>query len=102
MIGGELIHQLHPDTVLEVYRNQIPYIGRVVEFVARHFGLSPNEGAHNTLFAATSPIVRGRGHDYGGAYVEPIGRIVRPKAGGDNPLSARQMWETSERAVAAM
>lgn len=97
-----LLHLRPTETVLEVYRKEIPYIGRLIEFVARHFGLSPSEGAHNTLYTATSPIVRSRQADYGGAYVEPLGRIVRAKAGGDDPLSARRMWETSERAVQAM
>lgn len=59
-------------------------------------------GAYNSLFAATSPIVKERHQDFAGAYLTPVGKITKPGGGGDNAETARDCWETSERAILAM
>lgn len=95
-------NHLSSETVLKTYKDEIPIIGWLIAFCIKTFGLTPAEGALNPLFAATSPLVKSRGREFGGAYLEPVGKLVKPKAGGDDPFKAKQLWESSERAVQAM
>ncbi|KAG9037537.1 hypothetical protein FRB95_005119 [Tulasnella sp. JGI-2019a] len=60
------------------------------------------KGAYTTLFAAASPVVKDRKKEFAGAYLKPLGVIATPKKETLDPVIARDLWETSERAVAAM
>ncbi|KAG9027323.1 hypothetical protein FRB95_007868 [Tulasnella sp. JGI-2019a] len=79
-----------------------PILGRLVVTLSGLFFLPPSKGAWNTLFAATSARVKAKSREYAGAYLAPVGVVKIPKLGGDDPVAARDLWETSERAVVAM
>ncbi|KAG8991450.1 hypothetical protein FRB94_005323 [Tulasnella sp. JGI-2019a] len=80
-----------------------PILGRIAMAISNLFFVSPYKGAWNTLFAATSARVRANRAELAGAYLVPVGIIKVPKMGdGDFVVAARDLWETSQRAVAAM
>ncbi|KAG8864655.1 hypothetical protein FRB96_005160 [Tulasnella sp. 330] len=64
--------------------------------------LSPQEGAFNSLFAATSPVVRAKKSTYAGAYLNPFGVLKEPSPEAKDPVAARDLWETSERTISEM
>lgn len=66
------------------------------------FGSAPHEGAYTSLFAATSPKVKQERPQYAGAYLTPVGVITQPSKEARDPQAAKDLWETTERIVAAM
>lgn len=64
--------------------------------------LPQHMGAYTNLFAAASPAVRERRSQFAGAYLVPVGVIQAPREPGEDPTAAKDLWETSERAVAAL
>lgn len=63
------------------------------------FILTPEWGSYTSLFAATSPIVRANPEKYKGAYLVPYGKIGKPNANARNEQFAKDLWETSEKAL---
>ncbi|KAI0048695.1 NAD-P-binding protein [Auriscalpium vulgare] len=63
--------------------------------------ITPTEGAHTTLFAATSKTVLAERAKFKGAYLEPFGRVVQPvrREVADRAL-ATTLWETTEKIAA--
>ena len=55
-----------------------------------------------SVFAAASPEVRKRAEEFKGAYLMPVGKITKPSADAQNPQLARDLWETSEKQLAAL
>lgn len=64
--------------------------------------LSPREGAFNSLYAATSPVIRAERSTYSGAYLNPVGAVAEPGSEAKDPVAAQDLWETSEREVLQM
>lgn len=64
----------------------------------------PFQSAYTPVFAATSPFVKFRRKEFAGAFLMPIGIISDDKvsASAKDAVAARELWATSERAVAAM
>jgi len=58
--------------------------------------LSPLDGALTTIFAAAHPEVWERKDLYGGAYVEPYGRVVQASEDARDPVLAANLWKFSE------
>lgn len=65
-------------------------------------GITPAEGAYNSLFAATSLTVRDDKKLYAGAYLTFVGVISKPSQAASDPLAARDLWETSEKVIKEM
>ena len=43
--------------------------------------VGPEVGAYTNVFAAAAPVVKREREKYGGGYVLPIGRVVKPTVG---------------------
>jgi len=69
--------------------------------ILRLFTLPPDQGAWTSLFAAASPAVRSNVEIYKGAYVVPYSKPVEPNANAGNPQLAKDLWESSEAALAS-
>ncbi|KAI6004396.1 NAD(P)-binding protein [Pisolithus orientalis] len=54
------------------------HLSPLVGFMVSPFAAAPEHGAYNTVFAATAPVVRKEQEKYGGGYLAPVGRLVRP------------------------
>lgn len=80
------------------------WIGFLMFYLMKLTGqlLTPVQGAYTTLFAATAPRVRDDRKKYGGAYLVPYGGVAEPKKVANDPVAARDLWETSGRVVSAM
>lgn len=65
----------------------------------RIFTIPAENGAYTSLFAAASPAVRVEPEKYKGAYLVP-GKIGKPSANAQNPQLAKDLWESSEKALA--
>ena len=61
--------------------------------------MDPQQGALNTLFAATNPQVWEEREKFGGAYLVPHGQIEEPVGNGANDELAEELWETCEKVV---
>lgn len=64
--------------------------------------VTPAQGAHTTLFAATSNKVQFDKRKYAGTYLLPFGEVTEPSKEAKDPVAARELWETSERVVKEM
>ncbi|KAG8865613.1 hypothetical protein FRB98_005382 [Tulasnella sp. 332] len=66
--------------------------------------LTPAQGAYTTLFAATSPKISDDAdwRRYAGAYLTPFAVITEPLKEANDPVAARDMWETTERVISQM
>ena len=81
-----------------------PLIGPMWAAVLALFFATPSRGAHSTVFAAASPVVRANRTLYKGAYVAPDelhgGRISKPPNAKANDAGlAEELWLTTERVV---
>lgn len=59
------------------------------------------EGAYTGAFAAASPVVQALPGKYKGQYLVPVGKIQKPAVNAQNPQFAKDLWESSEKALAA-
>ena len=41
----------------------------------------PDVGAYTSVFAAVAPVVKREGEKYGGGYIMPVGKVVKPTVG---------------------
>lgn len=67
--------------------------------ILRAFTIVVDQGAWTGLFAAASPIVRADPEKYKGAYLVPFGKIEQASADARNPQLAKDLWESSEKAL---
>lgn len=68
--------------------------------ILRLFTVTPDQGARTSLFAAASPTVRANPGAHKGAYVVPYGKVEQPNANARNSQLAKDLWESSEVALA--
>jgi NAD(P)-dependent dehydrogenase (short-subunit alcohol dehydrogenase family) len=103
LFTDELIHQLkgravtvnalHPGGVAtNIFSTDFSIFGPLFKWIVSWFTLTPEDGADNTIYLATSPEVEGVTGKY----------FVEREAVSSSPLSydedlARQLWEVSER-----
>jgi len=79
------------------------WIGRwVVTPIVAYTGLTVPQGGWTTVFAATAPIVKAEKAKYAGAYLTPYNVITEPSKEAQDPVAARDLWETSERLCSEM
>ncbi len=63
------------------------------------FSMTPGQGAYTSLFAATSPLVHKEKRKYAGGYLIPYGELQEPSEETNDPVAARDLWESSDRIV---
>ena len=86
------VNAVHPGHVAtDIWKNDFSFIGPALKWVTGLFSLSPEEGADNSIYLASSPEVDGVTGKY----------FVKREAVPSSPLSynedvARQLWEVSE------
>lgn len=90
-----MVNALHPGGVAtNIFSTDFGIFGPLFKWLISWFTLTPEQGADNTVYLATSPEVEGVTGKY----------FVRREAVHSSPLSydadlARQLWEVSERLV---
>lgn len=60
---------------------------------------TPDEGSYHTLWAATAKKVREFPQDYGGKYMEPIGKPASSHAITDDSAQLRALWSTTSEDI---
>lgn len=86
------------DGVLNDVRSQPPIISHIFTMVIRALWAAPSRGALTSIFAATAPVVRDQPQLYGGAYLQPPGKLGRPPNADARSLElAEELWDTTER-----
>ena len=86
------VNALHPGHVAtDIWRNDFSFIGPALKKVMGMFALTPEEGADNTIYLASSPDVAGVTGKY----------FVKREPAQSSPLSydedlAKRLWEISE------
>jgi NAD(P)-dependent dehydrogenase (short-subunit alcohol dehydrogenase family) len=91
--GHVTVNALHPGRVgTDIFKTDFSILGGPLKWVIERISLTPEQGADNTVFLASSPDVEGVTGKY----------FVRRNAVPSAPLSyddnlARQLWETSEK-----
>ncbi|KZP08215.1 NAD(P)-binding protein [Athelia psychrophila] len=73
-----------------------------ISFLARLLFQPVERSGYNSAFVAASPDVRARAAEFKGAYIVPIGKIAKPSADARKPQLALELWETSEKQLAAI
>lgn len=71
-------------------------IGAIFAWFSEHFFTTPTNGAYNSVFAASAPVVRANPEKYKGAYLRPIGVISTPGKDGVKTDLAKELWRTTE------
>jgi len=90
---GVTVNAVHPGHVAtDIWKNDFSFIGPALKWVTGLFSLSPEEGADNSIYLASSPEVEGITGKY----------FVKREAASTTPLScdegvAQQLWEVSEK-----
>lgn len=86
------VNALHPGHVAtDIWRTEFSFVGPALKRVMGLFALSPEEGADNTIYLASSPDVEGVTGKY----------FVKREAAESSPLTydedlAKRLWEISE------
>ncbi|EIN08062.1 NAD(P)-binding protein [Punctularia strigosozonata HHB-11173 SS5] len=63
-------------------------------WVPKVFGASPDKGCHNSLFAATAPVVRAEAEKYKNSYLTPVGKLVEPSNEARKEDARIQVWNS--------
>jgi len=83
---------LHPGIVkTDIKQNHLAW-----KLVAHVFGVEPERGTYNTLFAGASKQIAQRREEYKGKYIEPIGIVVPPAAPALINANSEALWRTTE------
>ncbi|KAI0804590.1 NAD-P-binding protein [Irpex lacteus] len=93
------VMSLHPGNV-NTFSHVSPY-PRITEILMRLLFLSPDVGSYTSVFAAASPDVDGD-ERYKGGYLRPIARLEEASAQANDPILARELWETTEKVIAEL
>jgi len=82
---------IHPGVVNTGLVSDLPFVKRFIVWITTPGGLlTPQEGAHNQVWAATMPDVKT------GAYYEPVGKLgARSEYSNDTKL-AQRLWDWTE------
>lgn len=87
------VNALHPGHVAtNIFRNDFSFIGPALKWVMGLFSLTPEEGADNTVFLATSPEVKGMTGQY---FVKREAVRSSPRTYDEN--LATKLWQISEK-----
>jgi NAD(P)-dependent dehydrogenase (short-subunit alcohol dehydrogenase family) len=87
------VNALHPGRVAtDIFKANTPILGLIAKWIMARFSITPEAGADNTIFLATSTEVEGVTGKY----------FVKHDAVLSSPLSydenlARQLWDVSEK-----
>jgi NAD(P)-dependent dehydrogenase (short-subunit alcohol dehydrogenase family) len=87
---------LHPGHVAtDMWKTNFPVVGPALKWVMSFFALTPEQGADNTIYLASSPVVEGTTGEY---FIkrEP----ARSSAMSYDEELARRLWKTSENLTA--
>ena len=93
---GVTVNVLHPGHVAtDIWKTSVPVIGPVLKWVIGLFALTPEQGADNSIYLASSPEVEGRTGKY----------FVKRESAQSSPVSndekvAQKLWEISETLTA--
>jgi len=94
--SGVTANALHPGHVAtDMWRTNFPIIGPALKWVMSLFALSPEEGADNSIYLASSPEVEGVTGKY---FIER--EPAQSSAASYNEEVAQRLWETSEKITA--
>ncbi|KLO08438.1 NAD-binding protein [Schizopora paradoxa] len=98
---------LHPGTVFtENVISQVKGFPAILRPVAMPFCravmLNPTQGAGTQVIAATTPEAKKNPEKYKGAYLEPMGKIVKLSKTGGNAALAQELWTTTEALLKEM
>lgn len=77
-------------------------MGTVLFWIISKIIMPPEKGAWTNVFAAASPKVREEPNKYKGAYLVPAGKLKKPGANALNAQLAKDLWEISEKQLAAL
>ena len=69
----------------------------ILGFLMSTLAATPDQGAYNSCFAASSPLVRKSADKYKGAYLTPIGKVVEPAANAKDVEMQDALWEITEK-----
>ena len=101
LVAREPLFTLHTDLLTEGNKNYAAQhtflIKHLFNFISYVFFLSPEKGAHCSLFAAASPLVRSNATEYAGMYIEDmkVGKQPTPSADCCDETVARELWATT-------
>ena len=90
--GNVIVNALHPgDVATDIWRTNFSIIGPALKWIMSLFSLSPQEGADNSIYLASSPEVEGVTGKY----------FVKREPAQSSPTSydeglAQRLWEISE------
>ncbi|KIM51165.1 hypothetical protein SCLCIDRAFT_143847 [Scleroderma citrinum Foug A] len=59
--------------------------------------VGPEIGAYTNVFAAAAPVVKRERKKYGGGYVMPVGKVVKPTWEKEWVEAGKELWEVIER-----
>lgn len=94
--GDLTVNALHPGHVAtDIWKNDFSIFGPAIKKIMSLFALSPEEGADNTIYLATSPDVEG----ITGKYFEKRESVPSSPLSYDEGL-ANRLWEVSENLTA--
>ncbi|KAG9098349.1 hypothetical protein FRC07_010659 [Ceratobasidium sp. 392] len=79
--------------------SSIPFVGPLAAIIAKLLFTRPADGALNSVFAATNPIVRAQPGKYKGKYLTPVGKVTKPSKLAQDEDLAKRLWDLSEKVV---
>ncbi|KAH7101223.1 hypothetical protein BKA62DRAFT_703938 [Auriculariales sp. MPI-PUGE-AT-0066] len=82
------------DSVLD-FAPGTPILGGLLKSAMKVFLTTPAQGAHTSLFAATSPKVLEDLKKYGGAYMEPVGNVKALRDEARDEKLTEHLWSLS-------
>ncbi|OQY34749.1 MAG: hypothetical protein B6I38_02090 [Anaerolineaceae bacterium 4572_5.1] len=91
--SGVAVNAIHPGHVAtNIWKNDFSFLGPALKWVMGLFALTPEEGADNSIYLASSPELEGITGKY----------FIKREPAPSSPLScdetiARKLWEISER-----
>lgn len=93
--SGVTVNALHPGHIAtDIWRTNFGILGKPLKWMMSNIALTPEQGADNSIYLASSPEVEG----ITGKYFEKREAVVSSPRSND-PELAKQLWEISERLV---
>lgn len=91
--GAVTVNALHPGHIAtDIWKTNFSFVGPALKWIMGFFSLTPQQGADNTIYLASSPSVAGITGKY----------FVKREPAASSPISydekiAQQLWDLSER-----
>jgi NAD(P)-dependent dehydrogenase (short-subunit alcohol dehydrogenase family) len=86
------VNAVHPGHIAtDMWKTNFPFFGPALKWVMGLFALTPEEGADNTIFLASSPLVEGVSGKY---FIKREPAQSSPSS--YDPGFAKKLWELSE------